>query len=196
MTILLGAFTLQAQKRVFIFVQDYRVEPTYSLYWNMKYGITTYLNNSDDYKFVERSSDNHYIKYYNKKLGLTISCFLSYGWTGSTKAFIEAVERDPAVTDSILYVIAGHNELLDWDSKVHSYNSYDNFLMGCYTENWEGVVNNTIISTTKMIAPECYSYMEAVEQWSKGSSHKSIIEAAISSYKKYQNTNNVFTLKY
>ena len=193
MTILLGTFTLQAQKRVFIFVQDYRVEPTYSLYWNMKYGITTFLEWSDSYKFVERSSDNHYIKYYNKELGLSISCYLAYDWTASTKAFIEAVKRDPAVTDSILYVLAGHNELLDWDSKVHSDDCYDNFLMGCFTENWKGVVNSTIISTIRMIAPECYSYMGAIEQWSKGASYQSIINTATTDYYHYQHVDNIFT---
>ena len=177
------SLSLQASKHVFIYVQDYRIEPTYSLYWNMKHGITTYLNNDTTWITIEQNEGGQYVKYYNDSLDTYIEAFLSCNWTKTTMEFQSDVSSLYDINDNdLLFVLVGHNVMLD-TTVSYSYEScYDNMLFGCYTENWDSIIDHSVITTSRMIAPEAYTVLPAIYTWINENTETEIRTAAALGY--------------
>ena len=136
-----------AQRYITVYMQDYQINDK-SLYWNMKYGLKSFITweKIDEYHFFNQE-ENVYLAVY---------LYPDNDWM-DVKKFIDTISiRD----DSVLYILAGHNQLFGEDGildPIHK-NCSDNMLFGCITESspWY-CIDNTLVSTTDFIAPEGYA---------------------------------------
>ncbi len=178
----------QAQRNVFVFIQS-PSNAGYNQYDEAKYGLISWLN--FDKNFEPIGDDVWHLT-----SGDAYITILKPEWTQGTKIFIDKVRGGAQASqnhrDSTLYVYVGHNVLLDrtYDPVSPKHACYDNMLFGCYTINWEGVVNNTLINTTSLIAPEAYTVLPAIIGWVENKSEEDIRNDAAWGYSLYQDRTN------
>ncbi len=187
-TLTLTVTVTLSQKHVFVFMQDYQLNGS-SLYYDMSNGMKTWLDGDDNFAYL--GEDVWYLTSCDTYISI-----IKEEWISSTEMFIREVRDAPTHSESklnsILYVYVGHNVLLDRDhDKISSDDiCYDNMLFGCYTINWEGVVNNTLINTTSLIAPEAYTVLPAIIGWVENKSEEDIRKDAAWGYSLYQRRMN------
>lgn len=179
-----------AQKRIYIYVQDPSLEG-YSQYTTAMYGLVTFLDK--DESWTSTGHDTYYSKSLNSNIHIRKE--ENFGWMSNTLDFIMACEKSSNSfnNDSVLYVYVGHNALLDTTVDLQFTDCYDNMLFGCFTENWEGIVDNTLLNTTGFMAPEAYCILPAIIAWSERKHEKEIRRTAAAGYASYQKNTNLPT---
>ena len=175
---LIALFAKAQTKDVIVFVEDHQTEQG-SLYYDMKYGLKTWLD--EDPEWIEVGNDSFYSIFYDAKIDLTL--ISADQWAQATLIFIDSVR---ACSNDHLWVYVGHNSLLDQNVDDYNGDCSPNLLFGCMTDNWEGVVDNTIISTTDYFAPEAYVVLPAVEAWIRGKSKTYIRNVSAENYSLFQ----------
>ncbi len=175
------SLSASAKKMVFVMIQT-PSNAGYDQYYGGKYGMRTFLEKDTNYVYVDNriyysSLNNYYI---------ILEPIDDKDWAVSTYDFIIDCNNHTAYigADSTLHVYVGHNVLLDVDTIYQYHGSRDNMLFGCYTENWR--LDNTYLNTTKMIAPEAYAIIPAVEAWANGESEYYIRRQAAKGYSEFQ----------
>ena len=166
-----------AQRQVNVYVQvpsndgkDY--------YYDGMYGVHTML--IEDLRWIEKKPDTFYSAYFDTEIEiLKISDSV---WENNTFEFINTVSSDTA--DNVLYVLAGHDVLLDTMPKVSYTGCAPNVLLGCMTDIWEGVIDNTLVNTTDFYAPEGYVQLAAIYAWLEGDNVRKKTAEAYAYYQK------------
>jgi hypothetical protein len=169
---------VNAQRFITVFMQDYELENS-SLYWDTKYGLKNFI--TSDWKELKPQH------YYNIKenVFLNIKLYNYDKWMHVTEFIDKIVVRD----DSTLYILVGHNQLFGESEapvESHTYCS-DNILFGCRTNDvtwW--CIDNTIVNTFDLIAPERYIVWPAIVGWVRGYDEKTIRNRVSQKYSKYQ----------
>ena len=166
---------IQAQQHVKIYVQDYETDHG-SLYWDMKYGLKTWLNESP--VWIEYNKG-----YYSLELDAYIECELvsTPNWMDTTISIINRLERG----GDTLFVYVGHNALLDTLLTRRYDNCSPSLLFGCMTYNWP--VDNCWLVTTDLISPEAYVTLPSIEMYLEGYDEVEIAGYAAQQYSKFQN---------
>ncbi len=140
------------QREIVVYIQDYQTKHG-SLYYDMHFGLKTYCDNN----YKDRDS-----VYYSPEYHATIELRLSDDWLASTLEFVNEVREG----EDKLYVLVGHNLLLDTAFNTNFNNCSPNMLFGCFTNYWE--LDNTLIDTYDLMAPESYTVIPAIEKWLEG----------------------------
>ena len=174
MLMLVVSLTASAQKHVVVFIQDYDIGNK-SLYWNMGYGLEKFITweKITDMKYREGNND------------LTVYLYPDDEWI-DVDQFIDSIKTRK---DSTLYILVGHNQLFGYDDlydTIHT-NCSDNMLFGCETNRdpWK-CIDNTLVNTNTMIAPEGYIVWPAIVGWIRGDTEQAIRNTVSEEYGCYQ----------
>lgn len=186
-------------------------KPESNLYWGAKYGIKTFLENDPGWVLVRSEhSDNPNVlrrlvfKHLLHDAELVADAYIGKAILTCAREYFEALagwdSRFPGGPDLAVYI--GHNVLYDFkldNPPQGDPSSRAAIALACgsrkhFTPFIFLAGARPILLTNQSMAPEAYSFVEAVEGWLAGETPEAIRERAARVYASYQRCNLAFAM--
>jgi hypothetical protein len=189
-------------------------DPANNLYWGAKYGVKTYLKNSDKWKIISRIKDPapHILERCVFEFGEGKAYLVADAYDGAhikstIMDFLESASGnnlDSITVDNIsiqagggadLIAYVGHNGLMDFDLDEYPLGTdsvcRDAVILACLSKSFfRDAIDSAgacpLLWTTGLMAPEAYTLAAAIEAWIDGSTSETIRSRAAEAYHRYQ----------
>lgn len=205
-------------------------DPSSNLYWGAAYGLKNYLKNkTNDWELIKtlKTSEPHILErlLFRHKGGdvyliadaydgaFIKQCIENFICASNGQNEILIAHGETSLRfggGSNLVAFLGHNGLMDFTVDVayqkHSENEIDTIILACYSKNYfstemKSANANPLLWTTHLMAPEAYTFKDAIDGWISKKSPAEIEEIAAQTYNKFQKcgikgARNLFTTGY